>query len=163
MLMQGNGPSRPASRPRLPFIGNPVPSTGGIVSSLTAAVSLRVLRKMEVLGAEIILLVRQDLVSPGCVFERGFGKRRLVSRYCSQCRLGNNLLGGISRSAHSGNGGWWMTARLKYRFRWWRSLPVWLAGTYGEDGPKLIQWLKHEWMSHWVIWNFLLKGKHPPI
>ena len=29
--------------------------------------------------------------------------------------------------------------------------------------PELIQWLKHEWMSHWVIWTFILKLKHPPI
>ena len=31
------------------------------------------------------------------------------------------------------------------------------------EGTELIQWLKHELMSHWVIWNFLLKGKHPSI
>ena len=29
--------------------------------------------------------------------------------------------------------------------------------------PDLIQWLKHELMSHWVIWGFPLKGKHPSI
>ena len=28
---------------------------------------------------------------------------------------------------------------------------------------ELFQWLKHEWMSHLVIWTVLLKGKEPTI
>ena len=38
-----------------------------------------------------------------------------------------------------------------------RLIPIYVAQY------ELIRWLKHEWMSHWVIWDFLLKVKHPPI
>ena len=123
VLMQGRGPSDPEALLLLPLTGDPLPLTRGLVSSLPAAGRSRVLRNMDGLGAEIILLVHQDPVLSGCVLEGGLGKRKLVSRYCSLHRLGRNLLGGMSRSVHSGNGEGWMLASSELRFCWWRSTP----------------------------------------
>ena len=133
--MRGRGPYGPSDLPLFPLKGCPVPLTWWIVSSLPTSGSPQVLRNMEGLGASIILLVRQDLVSPEFFFEVGLGKRRLVSRYCYLCRLGLNLLGGLSRYVNSGNGEGWMAAKSESSFRWWRSPPGWIAWPLVEYVP----------------------------
>ena len=61
----------------------------------------------------IILLERQDLVSPGCVLAGGNGRREWVDKEFALIRLGRNLTVVLLRFLRSGNGEWWMAERLK--------------------------------------------------
>ena len=59
----------------------------------------------------IILLVRQYLVSPGCVLEGGFLRMKWLDKYCDPRKLGCNLLAVLVSFLRSGNGEWWMALR----------------------------------------------------
>ena len=80
--MQERGTSGPVARALLLLLADPVPCTGGLVFSLSAAGCSRVLRKMGGLGEAKVLLVR-----PGSGMARIFLWRR-----ASQKNVGKYIL-----------------------------------------------------------------------
>ena len=123
VLMRGSGPYVPAARLLLHLTSNPVPLTGGIVSSSTADGRYLDLQMIEGLGAAIILLVHKDLLSPVCVLEGWIGKIVWVSKDYGLRRLGRTLLVGLSCFVNSGEVEMWIAARSESRFRLWRYPP----------------------------------------
>ena len=79
--MRGRGPSGPADFPLPLLTGDPVPSTGLIVSSLPDDGRSQVLQKMEKLKAAIVLLVHPDIEWPGCALGGGLGGKNFGDRF----------------------------------------------------------------------------------